>query len=343
VALSESGWLHVSRTDDHRGVDARIDLLAGEFGTKIERWPAEWVRQVLNSPLYFDALHYPLAFSLHPLNYVLGLAVLAEAAGARVFEDTPAIEIDPAGVRKRISTRDARVRAPHVVLAGNVHVGGLMPQLAGLLLPVYGAAVVTAPLGEELANAIRFPGAVSDTAAADNIYRIVDDGRLLWSGRSSIGRGRPKARGNALLRDIRGTFPQLRNVKAEYAWTAAIGHTVHRMPQIGEVSPGLWLLSGFGDHGLNATAVGGELIARAIVENDQTWKLFSNFELVWAGGWAGRAVQQASFRAEQMRERAASMMARRREARSRRAAVAATAVAAAAAATSNAASSDPSP
>jgi glycine/D-amino acid oxidase-like deaminating enzyme len=325
VALSESGWLHVSKADNRRAMDAAIDLLAGEFGVKIERWPAEWVRQVLNSPLYFDALHYPHAFSLHPLNYALGLAALAEQAGARIFQDTPAIEIDPAGVRKRIGTRDSKVRAAHVVLAGNVHIAGLMPQFASTLTPVYSAAITTSPLGEALAEAIRFPGAVSDNATADNSYRVIDGGRLLWSGRSSVWRGRPKAYGSALIRDIRRTYPQLRDVKVEHAWTAAIGQTVHGMPQIGEVSSGLWLLSGFGDHGLNTSAIGGELVARAIVDNDHTWRLFSNFELVWAGGRAGRAARQISFWTERVRDRFISLVARRRQAKSRRAAAAAAA------------------
>jgi hypothetical protein len=60
------------------------------------------------------------------------------------------------------------------------------------------------------------------------------------------------------------------------------------MPQIGELGPGVWLASGFGGHGLNTTAMAGNLIARAIVEGDQTWREFSPFELVWAGGVAGR-------------------------------------------------------
>jgi gamma-glutamylputrescine oxidase len=331
VALSETGWLHVSKTDNHRAMDAALNLLVGEFGATIERWPAEWVRQVLNSPRYFDALHYPLAFSLHPLNYALGLAALAEAAGARIFEDTPAVSIDPAGVRKRISTRDARVRAPHVVLAGNVHIAGLMPQFASTLVPVYGAAITTAPLLEPLSETIRFPGAVSDNARADTTYRVIDGDRLLWAGRSSVWRGKPKAHGAALGREIQRTYPQFRDVRAEYAWSALTGHTVHGMPQIGEVSPGLWLLSGFGDHGLNTTAIGGELVARAIVENDHTWRLFSNFELVWSAGRVGLAARQACYWSERARDDVANLLAQRREDKSRRAALAVATAAAAAA------------
>jgi gamma-glutamylputrescine oxidase len=54
----------------------------------------------------------------------------------------------------------------------------------------------------------------------------------------------------------------------------------------------VWLASGFGGHGLNTTAMAGNIIARAIVEGDQTWRQFTPFELVWAGGVFGRAAAQ---------------------------------------------------
>ena len=76
-------------------------------------------------------MHFPRAFHMHPLNYALGLAAAAEAAGARIFEGTSALSIDPDGVRKRVTTSKARVRASHIVLACNVHLGASMPRAAG--------------------------------------------------------------------------------------------------------------------------------------------------------------------------------------------------------------------
>ncbi len=67
------------------------------------------------------------------------------------------------------------------------------------------------------------------------------------------------------------------------------------MPQIGAIEPGLWVASGFGGHGLNTTAMAGELIARGIVENDETWRLFAPYELVWAGGLLGRVLAQGLY------------------------------------------------
>ncbi len=97
------GWLHVSKTDGGRQARALVERLRW-IGADVEAWPTAQVRDVLPSARYFSAVHYRNAFHIHPLNYALGLAAAAEAAGARIFEATPALSIDPAGVRKRIAT-----------------------------------------------------------------------------------------------------------------------------------------------------------------------------------------------------------------------------------------------
>jgi hypothetical protein len=137
-----------------------------------------------------------------------------------------------------------------------------------------------------------YRGAVSDTDLADNHYRIVGGDRLMWSGRATVWPRNPRRYVHALTADIAKTYPQLGNVEVDYAWAGTLGNTVHRMPQIGELGPGVWLASGFGGHGLNTTAMAGNLIARAVVAGDQTWRNFTPFELVWAGGMFGRAVVQ---------------------------------------------------
>jgi len=313
VELSEEGWLHVSKQDDHDERMRYADTVS-EFGAAAEYWPTPRVRQLLASERYFSAVQFKSAFSINPLNYALGLATLAEAAGARIFEDTPALEIDPAGVRKRITTPSGRVRAAHVVLAGNAHLGRLMPKVSSTLIPINTYVLVTEPLGDRLRDAIRTRAAVSDTDLADNHYRVVGGDRLMWSGRATAWVGQPRRYAKPLLADLHQTFPQLGDVKAEMVWTGTLGNTVHRMPQIGELSPGLWLLSGFGGQGLNTTAMGGDIIASAITDGAQTWRLFSPFELVWAGGALGRVFLQGWYLSYRARARFATARAMKREA-----------------------------
>ncbi len=315
---AQDGWLYVSKTDDGDEFMRLVELL-GEFGAEIEGWPTERVRAVLRSERYFHAIHYPRAIHIHPLNYALGLAAAAERAGARIFEHTPALSIDPAGVRKRIVTPAARLRANHVVLCGNVQIASLMPRVASALIPVTTYVIATAPLGPRLNEAIDYRGAVSDSDLADNHYRIVDGDRLMWSGRATTWARNPRRYVRALTADIKQTYPQLGDVAVDYAWSGTLGNSIHRMPQIGELGPGLWLASGFGGHGLNTTAMAGNLIARAIVDGDQTWRQFTPFELVWAGGILGRATAQLYYWTRRIRDAAAERRARAAEMAHRRA------------------------
>jgi len=287
----QDGWLYVSKKDRTDEFVNAVGML-GELGCEIEGWPTERVRAVLRSERYFYAINYLRALTINPLNYALGLAAAAERDGARIFENTPALSIDPTGVRKRIVTPSARLRANHVVLCGNLRLKPLMPRLAATLVPVTTYVITTAPLGERLAEAIGYRGGVSDGERADNHYRVVGGDRLMLSGRSTTWLRDPRHYVGALTADIKRTYPQLGKVEVDYAWAGTLGITVHRMPQIGELGPGVWLASGFGGHGLNTTAMAGNLIARAIVDGDQTWRQFTPFELVWAGGVFGRTAIQ---------------------------------------------------
>jgi gamma-glutamylputrescine oxidase len=210
-------------------------------------------------------------------------------------------------------TPGARLRANHVVLCGNIGLKSLMPRLAATMVPLTTYVITTAPLGDRLTQAVRYRGAVSDTDAADNHYRIVGGDRLMLSGRATTWARNPRRYLRALQADIQHTYPQLGDVEVDYAWAGSLGITVHRMPQIGEVGPGVWLASGFGGHGLNTTAMGGNLIARAIVDGDQTWRHFAPFELVWAGGVIGRVAGQIRVWVKRLRAAVEERRAKARE------------------------------
>jgi uncharacterized membrane protein YccC len=113
--------------------------------------------------------------------------------------------------------------------------------------------------------------------------------------------------------DMLGVYPQLGDVEIAHAWVGTMAYAVHKMPQIGELAPGYWLASAFGGHGLNTTAMAGEMIARAILDGDDRWRLFSSYELVWAGGKAGRMAAQAIYWSAQVRDTLHERIARYRD------------------------------
>jgi glycine/D-amino acid oxidase-like deaminating enzyme len=311
IALSE-GALEVSNVDAGETLISRLQTLSEDFETEVEGWQVDRVRDELKTDRYFHGVYYPKAFQVDGRKYVHGLAGLARRAGARIFEDTPVVSIDPSGIRKRIVTPSARLRASHIVLAGNIHLGAPLRRLSETLLPVWRYAGVTAPLGERLAEAMSFRGSVTDSDGIDH-FRIVDGDRLMWASPETTWAARPDRFAGAIARRIRTIFPRLGRVEIAETWGGAVGQTVHGMPQIGQLRKGLWVTSGFGRQGLNTSAMAGQLIARSILWGDERWRLFSPFELVWAGGATGRIAGQLIGLWERGSSAAAGALARHRE------------------------------
>ncbi|MEO6782457.1 MAG: FAD-binding oxidoreductase, partial [Bradyrhizobium sp.] len=205
MALSE-GALEVSNVDVGDRLISRLQMLSEDFETDVEGWQVDHVRDLLKTRRYFHGVYYPKAFQIDGRNYVHGLAALARRAGARIFEDTPAVSIDASGIRKRIVTPSARLRAGHIVLAGNIHLGAPLRRLWETLLPVWRYAAVTAPLGERLAEAITFQGSVTDSNGVDH-FRIVEGDRLMWASPETTWEARPQRFAGAIAGRIRTIFP----------------------------------------------------------------------------------------------------------------------------------------
>jgi glycine/D-amino acid oxidase-like deaminating enzyme len=287
IGLSE-GALEVSNVDAGDELISRLQMLSEDFETEVEGWQIERVRNELRTDRYFHGVYYPRAFQVDGRKYVHGLAALAKRAGARIFEDTPVVSIDSSGIRKRIVTPSARLRATHIVLAGNVHLGAPLRRLSETLLPVWRYAAVTAPLGEQLRHVVGFRGSVTDSDGIDH-FRVVDGDRLMWACPETTWEAQPQRFAGTIQRRIANIFPELGRVEIAEVFGGVIGQTVHGMPQIGQLRKGLWVASGFGRQGLNTSAMAGQLIARSMLWGDERWRLFSPFELVWAGGLTGRA------------------------------------------------------
>src|SRR5712672_2010771 len=216
IALSE-GALEVSNVEAGEELISRLQMLSEDFETEVEGWQVDRVRDQLKTDRYFHGVYYPNAFQIDGRKYVHGLAALATRAGARIFEDTPVVSIDPSGIRKRIVTPSARLRASHIVLAGNIHLGAPLKRLSDTLLPVWRYAAVTEPLGERLAEAVAFQGSVSDSDGIDH-FRIVDGDRLMWASPETTWEARPKRFASAIQRRIRTVFPSLGGTGIAEGW-----------------------------------------------------------------------------------------------------------------------------
>lgn len=296
------GYLRVSCDDDAEGMKREADWFSREFAHDMEFWPTERVGEAMSSEQYYQGLHDADAFHVHPLNLAIALAEEIKRRGGKIYENTAALNADIDGVRKIIVTPRGTIRAEHVVFAGNDLPVGDFPDLARTILPVATYLGVTRPTGTKLAEVIRYAGCVQDDRHAFNYFRVIGD-RLMWGAGISTSLKQPADLEEQLRKRILSVFPQLSGIAIERAWSGVMGFTIHRMPQIGMLRPGAWIASAFGGQGLNTTAMAGEVIAAAIAEKDDRWRLFIPFGLVWAGGWFGKTYAQINWWQRKLRDR----------------------------------------
>jgi gamma-glutamylputrescine oxidase len=289
------GKIRCSWFDDDGALKTEAEWLARTFGELREFWPREKVRELYRTKRYHDALFSAEGFQFHALNFALGIARAAEANGAILHEASPVTGFDLGSELKTVDTPRGRVRADHVVFCLSGYIDGLHPKLARATLPVATYVMLTEPIPEErLVGAIRAPYGVSDTRFAGDYYRPLPDGRILWGGRVSSAAA-PKRLLRTMLGDLVKVYPQLKGIKGEVAWAGTMGYARHKMPQIGELQPGVWYNQGFGGNGICATTVGGEAVAAAIAGEDERFRLFAPFGLDFAGGRLGPLAAEALY------------------------------------------------
>lgn len=252
------------------------DEAANRFGYDRFRYVEEEdLPRYVQSSRYLGGLYDPDSGHLHPLNYTLGLARAAVEAGARIFEDSCVTALREENGAHVIETERGRVKARFVVLACNTWLGPLAPDLARKIMPVGTYVIATEPLGEARAKALMpAQAAVCDSRFVLDYFRPSPDGRLLWGGKVSYSTFAPRNLADAMRRDMLKTFPQLADVKIDYAWGGFVDITMNRAPHFGRLSPTVYFAQGFSGHGVNTTGLAGKLIAEAIDGQASRFDLF---------------------------------------------------------------------
>lgn len=279
-----------------------VDFMAEKIGAGIEYWPADKLAEHYRSPRYSDACFVPDSMHLHALDFARGIARVADAAGATIHEDSRVRSIDRAGDRFHVVTDEGDVLADQVVLCMSGYADAAHRRIRAATLPVATYVMLTEPAGSALRDSIAAPHAIADTRRAGDYYRALPDGRILWGGRVSTFRTPPARLADVMRQDLAKVYPGLTHLKADVAWDGLMGYASHRMPQIGRLEPGLWYCMGFGGKGLCTTTMGGEIIAKAIAQDDETWRTFEAFPLGYAGGPLKPAIAQLAYWWMQLRD-----------------------------------------
>lgn len=211
---------------------------------------------------------------LHPLNYVLGLAQAAAAAGVQIFERTTALDLKT-GVKPVLQCTVGKITASSIILAGNAYVKGLNAGLDARIIPVSSYIIATERLPSDRAKTVlQTEACVSDTNFNLDYFRMSADHRLLYGGRDYVGRHRADPK-KILRHHMLRTFPQLADVNIEFAWGGKVAVTRHRLPDIGRIGRNIYYAHGFSGQGLPLSAIAGRILAEAIGGEMERLDVFS--------------------------------------------------------------------
>ncbi|MDQ2091261.1 NAD(P)/FAD-dependent oxidoreductase [Marimonas arenosa] len=242
---------------------AYADHLALHYGyNEIETLDATAMQALCPSPKYVGGTLDMGAGHLHPLNFALGLARAAEAAGARVYERSHVHQIRE-GAPNEVWTEAGKLRATHVILAANGYLGGLNRKVAARVMPINNFIAATPPLGTEAAKVLTRDVAVADTKFVVNYFRLTPDQRLLFGGGESYGYRFPDI-DRTVRKPMAEIFPHLADIPFDYTWGGTLAITMRRLPYLARAGKTVLSASGYSGHGVGTATHAGQLMARAI-------------------------------------------------------------------------------
>jgi len=267
------------------------DALERDYGYVLDRIAPADVSRWIASPRFHSGVHDSRSGHLHPLKYTLGLARAATEAGVRIHENSEVTTWTQRSDSVHLRTAaGAGVVAGQVLLAGNVYLGALAPELAPRIMPVGTYIACSEALEPALARSLVPSGAaVCDTNFVLDYFRPTADHRMLYGGRVSYSTRTPADLADSMRQRMVATFPQLAGAQIEYAWGGFVDITMSRAPDFGRLdaegriarpgAPGrVYYLQGFSGHGLALTGLAGRLVAEAMAGDAGRFDLLARLE-----------------------------------------------------------------
>ncbi len=251
------------------------EKLARDYGyTHLEALDQAGMERIVGSRVYKGGEVDRDAGHVHPLNYAIGLAKAAAAAGVRIFETSEVHRVEP-GANPIVRTGQGRVLCKQVVLAGNGYLGPLDRKVSAKVMPINNFIIATEPLGARASEILAEPIAVADSKFVVNYWRLSEDNRLLFGGGESYGYRFPDII-KTVSKPMLEVYPQLKGTRIDYAWGGTLAITMNRMPCFTRPAQNLFSASGYSGHGVAMATLAGKLMAEACATQSERFDLMAS-------------------------------------------------------------------
>ncbi|PXF30007.1 gamma-glutamylputrescine oxidoreductase [Pokkaliibacter plantistimulans] len=287
--LKPGGIFAACNAKQFRELEDKKALWEAHGHKALELLSASDTRHYIGTERYVGALLDNSGGHFHPLNLALGEAAAFESLGGVIYEDAKVINIVQ-GSRAKVMTAQGSVTADFVVVAGNAYMQGLLPELEQKAMPCGTQVIATAPLSEaQQRQLLPHDHCVEDCNYLLDYFRLSGDGRLIYGGGVTYGARDPGRIESLIVPKMLTTFPQLKGVKVDYAWTGNFLLTLMRLPQFGRINGNIYYAQGYSGHGLTCTHLAGRVLSDAIAGQAERFDVFAGLpQYPFPGGRAFR-------------------------------------------------------
>jgi glycine/D-amino acid oxidase-like deaminating enzyme len=232
------------------------------------------IQNEIHSPLYLAGIQSPRAGILNPMKLINGLKRILKERGVQIYEQTAVHKLE----HGRIQTERGTVEASKLILATDAYSHFIEPSLLHRFIPLYDYIIVSEPLNLTQMESIGWKKrqGVTDARTFFNYYRLTKDNRILWGtseaqyyppNRVDTSCDHSESHYKTLKESFVKHFPQLQELKFEYAWGGPIASTTRLTPFFGSLHGGRTLYAlGYTGHGIGSTRLAGKILAHMALE-----------------------------------------------------------------------------
>jgi glycine/D-amino acid oxidase-like deaminating enzyme len=270
--FSRCGHLEVACKASHFAAysDAAAQIKR-EFNHQLRIVPKSELRKEIGSEIYYGGMVDETSASVNPAQYVTGLALAAQRAGAELHDHTTVVDVKAETVNAsrhfRVFTSRGSLLAQEVILASGAYTTSATPALRKKVIPIGSYIIVTEILPADLASElVPRNRMIYDSKHFLYYYRLTPDNRMLFGGRAAFfpeSENTVRKSAELLRQGMIEVYPQLRQAKVEFVWGGTLDFAFDVMPHSGKLD-GMYFAVGFAGHGVAAAAWMGAKIAGAI-------------------------------------------------------------------------------
>lgn len=271
--LRLDGFVHGYLDEEDTAYYAEYLEQAQEAGIPVELWDADRTAAELGTEVFAGAMFDPNGGSVHAMKLIKAQKLAAEQAGARIYEDSPVLDIQEGEViRLRVGEAGHTVQAKSIVLATNAYTSKL-GYFKSRVMPVHAQTASTPPLSPQQLAEIGWSSRLPFYDSRNMLFHMVltPDNRIVVGGgdarycfRDDLEYcGSMKEVGALMLRELVTMYPALEGIAFDYVWDGVLGMSFDGTPSVGVTGKhdNIYYGLAYSGQGVNLSWLFGDVIA----------------------------------------------------------------------------------